>query len=59
VDAALRNNAPRDEATNRHLRDVIDEVATILDPRAMRERTPAGGAAGGRGGGVGPGGGLR
>ncbi|MCC7185334.1 MAG: zinc-dependent metalloprotease [Acidobacteria bacterium] len=57
VDAALRNNAPRDEATNRHLRDVIDEVATILDPRAMRERTPAGGAAaGGRGGGVGPGG---
>jgi hypothetical protein len=54
VDGALRANAPRDEATNRHLRDVIDEVATILDPRAMRDRTPAAaGAAGGRGGGAG------
>lgn len=56
VDGALRGNAPRDEATNRHLRDVIDEVATILDPRAMRDRTPAAaGAAGGRGGGAGGG----
>jgi hypothetical protein len=53
VDNALRSGAPRDEVTMRHLRDVIDEVATILDPRAMRERTPpaAAGAAGGRGGG--------
>jgi hypothetical protein len=55
VDAALRGGGTRDESTMRHLRDVIDEVATILDPRAMRERTPpaAAGAAGGRGGGGG------
>ncbi|MBM3750494.1 MAG: zinc-dependent metalloprotease [Acidimicrobiia bacterium] len=54
VDGALRAGGARDEATMRHLRDVIDEVATILDPRAMRERAGAGaaGAAGGRGGGV-------
>ncbi len=51
VDNALRGGGARDEATMRHLRDVIDEIATILDPRAMRERTPpAGAAAGGRGG---------
>ena len=55
VDGALRSGGARDEATMRHLRDVIEEVATILDPRAMRARTtPA--AAGGRGGGVGAGG---
>jgi hypothetical protein len=55
VDGALRSGGARDEATMRHLRDVIDEIATILDPRAMRERAaPA--AAGGRGGGIGPGG---
>ncbi len=54
VDAALQRGGTRDEATARHLRDVIDEVATILDPRAMRDRTPpAAGAAGGRGGGAG------
>jgi hypothetical protein len=53
VDGALRGGGARDEATMRHLRDVIDEVATILDPRAMRTRTtPAAGAAGGRGGGA-------
>ncbi len=56
VDNALQRGGTRDEATARHLRDVIDEVATILDPRAMRDRNPAGAApAGGRGGG----GGLR
>lgn len=54
VDTALRSGGSRDEATMRHLRDVIDEVSTILDPRAMRERTPpAAGAAVGRGGGAG------
>lgn len=54
VDGALRAGGARDEATMRHFRDVIDEVATILDPRAMRARTtPAAGAAGGRGGGAG------
>jgi Met-zincin/Domain of unknown function (DUF5117)/Domain of unknown function (DUF5118) len=55
VDGALRGGGARDEATMRHLRDVIDEIATILDPRAMRERAApaAGGAAGGRGGGAG------
>jgi hypothetical protein len=50
VDTALRSGGNRDEATMRHLRDVIDEVSTILDPRAMRQRTPpAAAAAGGRG----------
>jgi len=59
VDGALRGGGARDEATMRHLRDVIDEVATILDPRAMRTRTtPAAGAAGGRGIGAGPFGGF-
>ncbi|GMV20630.1 MAG: glutaminyl-tRNA synthetase [Acidimicrobiia bacterium] len=52
VDNALRSGGARDEATMRHMRDVIDEVATILDPRAMRERAAPGAAAGGRGGGV-------
>ena len=53
VDNALQRGGTRDEATARHLRDVIDEVATILDPRAMRERTPPAAGAGGRGGGAG------
>ncbi|HUR21306.1 MAG TPA: zinc-dependent metalloprotease [Vicinamibacterales bacterium] len=54
VDNALQRGGTRDEATNRHLRDAIDEIATILDPRAMRDRNPAGAAAaGGRGGGGG------
>ena len=53
VDTALRSPGTRDEATVRHMRDIIDEVATILDPRAMRERGgAAGAAAGGRGGGA-------
>ena len=51
VDNALQRGGTRDEATMRHLRDIIDEVATILDPRAMRERTPPAAGAGGRGGG--------
>ncbi|NQW03950.1 MAG: zinc-dependent metalloprotease [Acidobacteria bacterium] len=55
VDNALRTGGTRDESTTRHLRDVIDEISTILDPRAMRTRTPPA-AGGGRGGGVGPGG---
>ncbi len=49
VDNALQRADTRDEATQRHLRDAIDEIATILDPRAMRVRTAP--AAGGRGGG--------
>jgi hypothetical protein len=54
IDAALQRGGTRDEPTARHLRDAIDEIATILDPRAMRSRTPpAAGAAGGRGGGAG------
>jgi hypothetical protein len=52
VDNALQRGGTRDEVTMRHLRDIIDEVATILDPRAMRDRTPPAGAAGGRGGGA-------
>jgi hypothetical protein len=39
-----------DEVTRRHLQDSRDEIARVLDPRAMRQRTaPAAGA--GRGGG--------
>jgi|SRR5688572_21516896 len=49
---ALNRGGTRDETTARHLRDDIDEVATILDPRAMRERTPPAAGAGGRGGGA-------
>lgn len=41
-----------DEVSRRHLADVQDQIDTILDPRAMRERGGAAGAAGGRGGGV-------
>jgi hypothetical protein len=37
-----------DTATRRHLQDARDQIAMILDPRAMRTRTPD--AAGGRGG---------
>jgi hypothetical protein len=41
-----------DETTRRHLQDSRDEIARILDPRAMRTRPApaAAGAAGGRGG---------
>jgi hypothetical protein len=39
----------RDEVTKRHYQDARDEIATILDPRAMRERGGAAPAAGGRG----------
>ncbi|HEX5214447.1 MAG TPA: zinc-dependent metalloprotease, partial [Vicinamibacterales bacterium] len=45
-----------DDLTKRHLQDCKDQIAIILDPRAMRDRGGAAGAAGGRGGG---GGGLR
>jgi hypothetical protein len=38
-----------DEVTKRHLQDSRDEIAKILDPRAMRTR-PGGDAAAGRGG---------
>jgi len=39
-------------ATKRHLEDSRDQIAMILDPRAMRTRsaTPAAGGRGGRGG---------
>ncbi len=43
-----------DEVTRRHYRDSIDQIAVILDPRAMRTRGGGAGAvpAGGRGGGA-------
>ena len=44
-----------DPVTRRHLQDARDQIATILDPRAMRTRPePAAGGRGGRGG-AGPG----
>ena len=42
-----------DEVTKRHLQDSRDEIAKILDPRAMRTRPAGAGAPGGRGGGAG------
>ena len=42
--------AVTDVATRRHLQDVRETIATILDPRAMRPRGPAGAAPAGRGG---------
>ena len=43
-----------DEVTRRHLQDSRDEIAKILDPRAMRTRAGGDAAAGrgGRGGGA-------
>jgi hypothetical protein len=38
-----------DVATRRHLQDARDLIAAALDPRAMRTRAAAAGAAGGRG----------
>jgi len=38
-----------EEVTKRHYQDARDQIATILDPRAMRERGGAAPAAGGRG----------
>ena len=54
LDAQIRAALPSvaDVATRRHLEDSRDEIATILDPRAMRLRTAAGAPAG-RGGGPG------
>jgi hypothetical protein len=51
LDAELEAAMPRitDEVSKRHFQDARDSIATSLDPRAMRERAPAG-AAGGRGG---------
>jgi hypothetical protein len=50
--ALARVPAIPDEATRRHLQDSRDEIAKILDPRAMRTRPapPAAGAPAGRGG---------
>jgi hypothetical protein len=58
LDRQLQTALPAvsDEVTKRHLQDSRDEIAKILDPRAMRSRTAAGAGAGGRGGGAGDGG---
>jgi hypothetical protein len=47
IEAALQRVS--DEMMKRHLQDARDQIATILDPRAMRERGGAAPAAGGRG----------
>jgi len=56
LDAQLERAIPAasDEVTKRHLQDSRDQIATILDPRAMRTRDAAAAAAGrgGRGGGL-------
>ncbi len=52
LDKQLQTALPSvtDEVTHRHLQDSRDEIATILDPRAMRTRPAAAAAgAGGRG----------
>ena len=51
LDGELQNAVSRtsDEVTKRHYQDARDEIAMILDPRAMRERGGAAAAAGGRG----------
>jgi len=51
LDKQLATTLPSvtDEVTRRHLQDSRDEIAKILDPRAMRTR-PGGDAAAGRGG---------
>ena len=53
LDRTLQAAAGGDEATRRHVQDSRDQIATILNPLAMRQR-PAGAAAapGGRGGGA-------
>jgi hypothetical protein len=53
VDVEIQNGmAGTDAVTRRHLQDSRDQISTILDPRAMRTRTPDPAAAGrgGRGG---------
>jgi hypothetical protein len=53
LDALIGNVLPAvtDEVSRRHLQDARDEIATSLDPRAMRTRTaPAAAGRGGRGG---------
>jgi hypothetical protein len=54
LDGQLERALPTttDEVTRRHMQDARDQIATILDPRAMRTRDAAGAAAGrgGRGG---------
>jgi hypothetical protein len=52
LDAELANAlrpASVEEVTRRHYQDARDEIAMILDPRAMRERGGGAAAAGGRG----------
>jgi hypothetical protein len=55
LDAQLAKYSTTDEITRRHIQDARDQIATILDPRAMRQRTAPAAAAGGRGRGAGPG----
>jgi hypothetical protein len=54
--AKMVKHVSLDEITRRHLQDSRDQIATILDPRAMRTRPEPAGGAGGRGRGAGPGG---
>jgi hypothetical protein len=51
LDAQLARAIPAtsDEVTRRHLQDSRDQIAMILDPRAMRERGGAAAGAAGRG----------
>jgi hypothetical protein len=49
LEQALAPAAAADTATERHLRDAREQIAMMLDPRAMRTR-PAAPAAAGRGG---------
>jgi hypothetical protein len=49
IETALGGNLT-DAATERHLRDAREQIAMILDPRAMRTRPAAPAAAAGRGG---------
>jgi hypothetical protein len=51
--------AVTDVATRRHLQDARETISTVLDPRAMRARGGAGGAAAGRATGAGPLGGAQ
>ncbi len=55
LDRQLQGAIPgvTDETTRRHLQDARDQIATILDPRAMRTRPAGAAGAGGRGGGGG------
>ena len=52
--ATVVKNPSLDVVTRRHLQDCRDQIAAILDPRAMRTRPAPAGGAGGRGRGAGP-----